>query len=304
MGKSPAARCWESACSRLRSASGCVMARGKHNKKMWLSHEPGARWGCQDDMSLTRDLCATLSCDLMGWLRSCHRVCVKESYWMSPTSRLPLVTVVQTQPLEAGEGSDYVTGVIAYWSHFGTGGRSSKELFTVPWAAKEAIHCRAAGAVPWLMGGRGCRDSNGLGCGMHLPGQQCPRLQDLPCHPHAALGSCSSDSPSDKNNRYLAAVKVVVIIQPHSSKQGRPVHRPGTALVMSLSGRYCSLTDVISSLSGTARLSPFPCTLGWMLFCYQIVQTSPAPCSLSISMIWLHLAGVLWLSILWCNSGQ
>lgn len=57
-------------------------------------------------------------------------------------------------------------------------------------------------------------------------------------------------------------------------------------------------------LEQPARLSPFPCTLGWMLFCYQIVQTSPAPCSLSISVIWLHLAGVLWLSILWCNSGQ
>lgn len=85
---------------------------------------------------------------------------------------------------------------------------------------------------------------------------------------------------------------MVVITQPHSSKQGRLVHRPGTAPIMSLSGRYCSLTDVISSLSGTARLSPFPCTLGWMLFCCQIIQTSPAPCSLSISMIWLpRLAG-------------
>lgn len=33
---------------------------------------------------------------------------------MSPASRLFLVTVVQTQPLEAEEGSDYVIGVIAH----------------------------------------------------------------------------------------------------------------------------------------------------------------------------------------------
>lgn len=107
-----------------------------------------------------------------------------------------------------------------------------------------------------------------------------------------------------KNNRYLAMVKVAVITQSHSSNQGQIVHQPETAPIMCLSGWCCSLTDVISSLSGTVRLSPFPCTLGWMLFCYQIVQTSPAPCSLCVSTVWLQLVGVLCLSILWYNSGQ
>lgn len=112
---------------------------------------------------------------------------------MSLTFQLFLVTVVQTQPLKAGEGSHYAIGVIVYWSHFGTGGRSSKGLFTVPRAAKEAVHCRAAGVVPWLTGGCVCQDSNVLSCGTCLPGQQCPQLQDLPCHRHPVLGTCSSN---------------------------------------------------------------------------------------------------------------
>lgn len=57
---------WELGFSGLRSAWGCVMGQGKRDKQTSLSHEPGASWGCQDNMFLTRDLCATLSCGLLG----------------------------------------------------------------------------------------------------------------------------------------------------------------------------------------------------------------------------------------------
>lgn len=133
---------------------------------------------------------------------------------------------------------------------------------------------------------------------MHLPGQQWPWLWDVSARTAtSSAAGLALSSPArlghlqfrflgaKKIERYLAVVKVVMITQSHSSKQGQLVHWPETAPIMSLSGLCCSLTDIISSLSGTARLSPFPCTLGWMLFCYQIVQASPAPCSLCISMV-------------------
>lgn len=109
---------------------------------------------------------------------------------------------------------------------------------------------------------------------------------------------------ANKIDRCLAMVKVVMIAQSHSSKQGQLMHRPGTAPIVSLSGWWCSLTGVISSLNGMTRQLTFSCTLGWMLFCYHIVQTSPVPRSLCISTVWLQLIGVFWLSILWDNSGQ
>lgn len=195
---------------------------------------------------------------------------------MSLTFQLFLVTVVQTQPLKAGEGSHYAIGVIVYWSHFGTGGRSSKGLFTVPRAAKEAVHCRAAGVVPWLTGGCVCQDSNVLSCGTRLPGQQCPQLQDLPCHRHPVLGTCSSN--------FWVTRSITGGYSSGQSGQKNTVSLLKTEITCA-SARDCSdyvsqcccLTDVISILSGTVEVLPFPCTLGWMLSCYQIVQTSPTP---------------------------
>lgn len=73
---------------------------------------------------------------------------------------------------------------------------------------------------------------------------------------HLQFRFCSAE----KIDRYVAMDKVVMITWSCSSKQGQLVHWPETALTTSLSGPCCSLTDVISSLSGTPRLLPFPCT--------------------------------------------
>lgn len=56
-------------------------------------------------------------------------------------------------------------------------------------------------------------------------------------------------------------VKVVMMTQSHSSKQGQLIRWPKSALIMSLNGWCCGLADITSGLSGTARLLPFPCTL-------------------------------------------
>lgn len=171
---------------------GVRLLRAVHSQEDVLAHETGARCRCHVDMSLIHDLCATLLWDLKGWLHSCHEICVEgRALWMSFTSQLFLVTIVQIQSLKA-EGPHYAIGVIMYWSHFGTGGRSSERLFTVPRAAKEAVHCRTAGVVPWLTGGCLCQNSSVLSWGPCLPGQQCPQLQDLPCHRHPVLATYSS----------------------------------------------------------------------------------------------------------------
>lgn len=84
-------------------------------------------------------------------------------------------------------------------------------------------------------------------------------------------------------------VKVVMMTQSHSSKQGQLIRWPKSALIMSLNGWCCGLADITSGLSGTVRLLPFPCT--------DAPQNSPAPCSLCLFTFLIHLVEELWLSI-------
>lgn len=176
---------WESGLSGLRATSGCVMWHGSRARSH-VCHMSWGKVGVYVPLASPGEYVTCAQRCPVPWLWD--RLSVPGSvwrgvfFWASPTSRPFSVTIgVAGFVSEVGEGSGCVAGVIAYWSHFSTGGRSSNGLFTVPPAAKEAVLCRMAGVAPWLTGGCVCQDSMAWAAGLALSSP-------------STLGTCSSCS--------------------------------------------------------------------------------------------------------------
>lgn len=177
--------------------------------------------GEDGNMSLIRDLCATLSWDLMGWLHFCHEICVEHrALWMSLISRLSCHRC--SNP--ATESRRRFTP--CHWRHY--------VLITLrDWwqELKRIIHspssCQSGCPLQSSRSGSLVRRK------MRLPGQQCPQLRDVSARPavSSAAGFASSlpSSPGHLSFKFLGdkkhnrdiynMVKVVMRTQFHSSKQ-------------------------------------------------------------------------------------